>query len=226
MIDVSVPVVAPKEALHDVSIIGPDRFEWSAQVRSDGTVRAKLVETPTQPSVKLVEGWQGTLHSLPAEAPFDDFFRLFDGDGDEFGIAASDPPLEQRLARLRDSGRIVRVWGELLRDVADHENVRIAVNRLEVKPPRATPVPESELVEGWTGLVHGLPSGAAYDDYFDTGHPGGQYGIASLMARLAGEIANYRDTGLVLRIWGILDHGVGDHGGRRILVSRIQLVGP
>lgn len=226
MVDVAVPVVVPRDAVHDVSIAGPDRFEWSAQIKSDGTIRAELVETPTRPSLELVEGWRGTLHSLPSEAPFDDFFRLLGGDEEEFGLQASDPAIEVRIVRLRDSGRIVQIWGELRRDAADHGNVQIAVNRLEVQAPRATPAPESELVDGWVGLVWRLPADSAYDDYFDEGRPDGQYGISSLMPRLAEEIATYRDTGLAIRIWGILDYGVHDHGGRRILVSRIQLVSP
>ena len=68
-------------------------------------------------------------------------------------------------------------------------------------------------------------TGSAYDDYFDAQQPAGQYGIDSLNSRLRETLASYRDTGRQIRIWGILDYGVADYGGKRILVTRIQEVG-
>jgi hypothetical protein len=83
----------------------------------------------------------------------------------------------------------------------------------------------SELVEGWVGRLHALPAGSAYDDYFATEDPVGEYGIAALLATLSEQLATHRASGARVRIWGVLDYGVTDYGGRRITVTRVELVG-
>jgi len=90
-------------------------------------------------------------------------------------------------------------------------------------PPAATPVPASELVEGWVGQISTLDAGVRYDDYFLVDGTGARYGIASLVPRIAEELASYRDTGTRLRVWGILDYGVEDYGSRRIVVGRYEI---
>lgn len=135
--------------------------------------------------------------------------------------------LKQELAQWRDSERIIRVWGVLQRDVEDYGDVRIRVERLEAEALPPTPAPDSELVEGWIGTVHSLPPEATYGDYFSAQSPtSGQYGIASDINRLSRELEAYRDTGTVIRIWGMLDYGVSDYGDRRILVTRIEEMEP
>jgi hypothetical protein len=114
--------------------------------------------------------------------------------------------------------------GVLQRDVEDYGDVRIRVERIEVEPPSATPVPDSKLVEGWIGTVHALPSQSPYDDYFRAQSPSGQYGITSHVDHLAQELVEYRHTGTVIRIWGVLDYGVADYGEKRITVTRLQVV--
>ena len=223
---VSVPVVAPEATVYNVEVKGPDGFEWVARVEPDGTVKAELPATTATPTPEttpeVVEGWRGTLHSLPQGAQFDDFFRVLGGEGGQFGIGSLDASIEERLAALRDSGRIVRLWGTLARQAPDYGETQIVVERLEEEPPPATPVPESELVEGWIGIVRALPPGSAYDDYFDAHYPGGQYGIGSLVPKLEEELAAYGNSGTIIRIWGVLDYGIPDYSGRRILVTRIE----
>ncbi len=183
-----------------------------------------MTSTPTPESV---EGWRGKVHGLPEDALFDDYFRRLGGNGGQYGIEGTDAALEEELARWRDSERIIRVWGTLQRDVEDYGDVRIHVERLEVEALPPTPAPDSELVEGWIGTVHSLPSEAEYDDYFYAQSPiSGQYGIASDIDRLARELEAQRDTGTVIRVWGILDHDVSDYGSKRIMVTRIEEMEP
>ena len=222
---VSVAVVPPGAAIYRVQVNGPDRFEWAAQVEADGTITAEPVAWPTSsPTPETVSGWRGTLHRLPDDEKYDDFFRVLGGEDGQFGIVASDPALETRLASFRDTGRIIRVWGTLQRQVADYGEVQILVDRLEEELPPPTPVPDSVLVEAWTGVLLAAP-GLGYDDYFDAQYPGGEYGIASFLPKLANELIAHRDTGTVIRVWGILDYGVTDYGSKRILVTRIEVVG-
>lgn len=182
-----------------------------------------VVETP-EVTVEPVEGWLGKLYSLPETSRFDDYFRRLGGEGGQYGVDGADAALKEELAQWRDSERLIRVWGMLQRDVEDYGNVRVRVERLEVETPPLTPAPDTELVEGWVGSVHSLPPEAAYDDYFHAQSPSGQYGIASHIEHLARKLESYRDTGTVIRIWGVLDHGVADYGNTRILVARIEEV--
>jgi hypothetical protein len=90
--------------------------------------------------------------------------------------------------------------------------------------PVATAAPASEMVEGWVGRVRAVPAGQPYAQYFDAQTPRGQFGITSLVPKLAQDLAAYRNTTAVIRVWGVLDRGVADYGGQRIIVTRIELV--
>lgn len=87
-----------------------------------------LVET------EPVDGWWGTLESLPEMAQFDDVFVLADSDARvEYGIDAQDPTMAQRIVDLRDTGVRVQVFGELTCGVIDVNGCQIAVTRLEAE---------------------------------------------------------------------------------------------
>lgn len=220
---ISVPTVLPEDVVYGIEVTAPDGFVWRAQVTPSGDV---TIEEPSPtPIPEIVEGWRGTVHALPAGAQFDDFVRLIGGEGGQYGIESRDDDIEAQLVALRDSGRVVRLWGTLIRDVLDYGGTQILVDRLEVQAPAATPVPESELVEGWQGVIRALPAGSAYDDYFDGVSPAGQYGVDALLPQLQDEIVAARETGALLRIWGLMDYGVSDYGGKRIIVTRIESLG-
>ncbi|NLG27760.1 MAG: hypothetical protein GX557_07590 [Chloroflexi bacterium] len=236
------------------------------------------------PSPQRVDGWRGVLHSLAPEALYDDYFQLA-GDTRQYGITSADAALAERLVELRDTGRLLTVWGQLWLPAEDYGGGQIVVERLEAgttptvtprpsatptrtrttlptvaptsaptatasppptnsatprpaasptatraatsrpRPPAATPQP-SELVEGWVGVVTALPEGSAYDDYFACESPGGQYGIDSLVPAIATQLAAHRASACRIRVWGVLDFGVADHGGTRITVTRLEIAGP
>ena len=175
------------------------------------------------PTPKRIRAWRGTVHALPTGAQYDDYFRRLDAPNEKYGIVATDAALEVRLAELRDSGRTVSVWGLITLNAPDYGGTQIVVEQLIVEEPVATRVEESELVEGWLGTVRSFRAGATYDDYFEGVQPPGENGIDASSARLAVDLASYRDTGTLLRIWGALDHGVADHRGSRILVTRLEV---
>lgn len=205
----------------------------TATPRSDRAATAlaetKAAQSPTAPPTatpEVLQGWRGTVHRAPAGTQYDDYFRVLGGAGGEYGIASPDKNLDARLVALRDSGRVINVWGVLQRGVADHGGVRIVVDRLEEERPPATPVPASEPVEGWVGRIQSAPVGASYDDCFERQSPLGQYGIVALMPRLEQEIISHRNTGTRVRVWGMLDYGVADCAGKRIIITRIEVIGP
>ena len=220
---ISVPTVPPEDVVCSAEVTAPDGSIWGAQVTPSGDV---TIEEPSPtPIPELVEGWRGTVHALPAGAQFDDFVRIIGGEGGQYGIESRDDDIEAQLVALRDSGRVALLWGTLIRDIPDYGGTQILVERLEAQAPAATPVPESELVEGWEGMIRALPAGSAYDDYFDGVSPAGQYGIDALLPQLQNEIVAARETWALLRIWGMMDYGVADYGGKRIIVTRIEALG-
>lgn len=85
-------------------------------------------------------------------------------------------------------------------------------------------MPSSEIVEGWIGVIRPLPAGSRYDDYFDAETPSGQYGISGLLPAVEEELAAWREAATTIRVWGVLDYGVDDYAGARILVSRAEAV--
>ncbi|MBC7235376.1 MAG: hypothetical protein H5T69_06005 [Chloroflexi bacterium] len=77
-------------------------------------------------------------------------------------------------------------------------------------------------MEGWLGTVHGLPLNSPYDDYFVAQEPAGSYGLASPLAAIEAQLRMYRDSGTLLRVWGILDYGVDDYNKTQLQVTRLE----
>jgi hypothetical protein len=213
-----------------------------------------------------VDGLLGIVRSLPDTAGFDDYFSEL-RQNVQWGIAPANEAVEGEIGQARDSGRAVRVWGGIERDVDDYGGARIVVERIEFTDPppslspeetlvatptlevvaspattpetlsptatlkaqseiTPTPRPQTVIVEGWLGMIRPLPSGSAYDyeHYFAARDREGQYGITSTLPPVEEQLRQYRDSGALVRIWGILEVGVDDYGGARIYVTRIEAV--
>ena len=82
-----------------------------------------------------VEGWTGALVSRPELAQIDDAFVLSGPYPVEYGIWSEDAELAGRIEALRDSGRIVKVWGQVFCGVPDANGCQIQVSDLEEVEP-------------------------------------------------------------------------------------------
>ncbi|UCC63222.1 MAG: hypothetical protein JSV36_21225 [Anaerolineae bacterium] len=82
-----------------------------------------------------VAGWEGTLVSgRPGpRSGGDDYFVLAGDFPIQYGIDSADPALRAQLESLRDTGTVIRVWGELSAGVMDWNATRIQVTRIEVE---------------------------------------------------------------------------------------------
>jgi hypothetical protein len=78
-----------------------------------------------------VEGWEGTVVTSSAMAQVDDAFVLAGDYPVQYGIWSEDPDLAARLEGYRNSGTVIRVWGQVLCGVPDANGCQIQVNRLE-----------------------------------------------------------------------------------------------
>lgn len=107
-----------------------------------------------------VDGWEGVIYER-TQAPGsggDDYFVLTGDYPIEYGIWSQDEELRQELERLRDTGTILRVWGELVAGLPDWAGTQIRVERYEEVgastaqgPAQQTQVPDDR---GWQTYVN------------------------------------------------------------------------
>ena len=78
--------------------------------------------------------WWGVIKSTEPGAQYDDYFERQDfGQIIYFGIDSMDPAVQAQIKALRDSGRIVHLYGTLLSNVPDYNSSQIQVDRIEVE---------------------------------------------------------------------------------------------
>jgi putative hemolysin len=85
-------------------------------------------------SEEAIADWWGVIKSTEPGAQFDDYFERQDlGQIIYFGIDSMDPVVKAQIEALRDSGRIVHLFGTLLSNVPDYNGSQILVDRIEVE---------------------------------------------------------------------------------------------
>ena len=81
-----------------------------------------------------IRDWWGVINSTEPGAQYDDYFERQDlGQMIYFGIDSIDPAVKFRIEALRDSGKIVHLYGTLLSNVPDYNGSQIQVDRIEVE---------------------------------------------------------------------------------------------
>ena len=81
-----------------------------------------------------IADWWGVIKSTPPGAQYDDYFERQDL-GQQFiyfGIDSMDPTVQAQIKELRDSGKIVHLYGTLFSNVPDYNGSQIQVDRIEV----------------------------------------------------------------------------------------------
>ena len=88
-----------------------------------------------QPGVsEPIEDWWGVIKSAEPGSPYDDYFERQDlGGAINFGIDSLDPEIKTQIQNLRDSGKIVHLYGTLMSNVPDYNGSLIMVDRIEVE---------------------------------------------------------------------------------------------
>jgi len=78
--------------------------------------------------------WWGVIKSTEPGAQYDDYFERQDlVQIIYFGIDSMDPKVKSQIEVLRDSGKIVHLYGTLLSNVPDYNGSQIQVNRIEIE---------------------------------------------------------------------------------------------
>jgi putative hemolysin len=82
-----------------------------------------------------IADWWGVIKSNPPGAQYDDYFERQDLGQNfiYFGIDSMDPAVQAQIVALRDSGKIVHLYGTLLSNVPDVNGSQIQVDRIVVE---------------------------------------------------------------------------------------------
>jgi putative hemolysin len=85
-------------------------------------------------SSEPLNDWWGVIKSTPPGTQYDDYFERQDLGGPiNFGIDSLDPAVQAQVVALRDSGKIVHLYGTLFSNVPDYNGSQVQVDRLEVE---------------------------------------------------------------------------------------------
>jgi hypothetical protein len=136
-----------------------------------------------------------------------------------------DPVIQEQIVALRNSNRIVHLYGTLFSNVIDYNGSQVQVDRIEVEAGSYMPPGTSEAIADWQGVIRSTPSGAQYDDYFELWTNGQiiYFGIDAMDPAVKSQIEVLRDSGKVVHLYGTLFSNVPDYNGSQILVDRIEV---
>ena len=84
---------------------------------------------------EAIADWWGVIKSTEPGAQYDDYFERQDFYGQiiYFGIDSMNPAVQAQIKALRDSGKIVHLYGTLLSNVPDYNGSQVQVDRIEVE---------------------------------------------------------------------------------------------
>jgi putative hemolysin len=216
----SLTQAATGEAISDASGGGPGGSGGAGENGSGGYM-------PPAASEGLSDWW-GVIGSTPSGAQFDDYFERQDLGQPfiYFGINSLDPTVESQIETLRDSGKIVHLYGTLFSNVPDYNGSQVQVDRIEVIDGTGGYMPPgtSEEIADWWGVIRANPGGAQFDDYFERQDLGQVilFGIDSLDPTVESQIVALRDSGKVVHLYGTLLSNFPDVNGSQIQVDRIE----
>ena len=81
-----------------------------------------------------IANWWGVIKSAEPGAQYDDYFERQDlGQVIYFGIDSMNPAVKSKVEVLRDSGKIVHIYGTLVSNVPDYNGSQLLVDRIEVE---------------------------------------------------------------------------------------------
>jgi putative hemolysin len=114
------------EATTDASVGSPGGSNNSGANASGGYIPPGTTEA--------ISDWWGVIKSTQPGAQYDDYFERQDlGQIIYFGIDSLDPAVQVQIRELRDSGKIVHLYGTLLSNVPDYNGSQVQVDRINIE---------------------------------------------------------------------------------------------
>lgn len=174
--------------------------------------------------------WLGEVKSQPQAAPGARYLELRVPLLEEgavppgVGVRGSDGATSNLLASLVDTGTEVLVWGELTCGVADYGDCRVDVTTVTATTATDAAAAPTSPVVGWAGTIRALGGASDMEDLFQLDGPLPlQYGIAGASEDIEDQLAEAREQGQHIRIWGTLEPLADDVNRTRIIVTEIGL---
>jgi putative hemolysin len=122
---ISTTPAAAVEAVSDASGSGPGG--------SAGTGGNSPGSSMSPGATEAIVDWWGVIKSTELGSQYDDYFERQDLEQIiYFGIDSMDPAVNSQIEALRDSGRIVHLYGTLVSNVPDYNGSQILVDRIEI----------------------------------------------------------------------------------------------
>jgi hypothetical protein len=160
----------------------------------------------TPGTTEKIANWWGIIKSNKPGAQFDDCFERRDvGQVISFGIDSMHPAVRSQIQALRDSGRIVHLYGTLLSNVPDCNGSQIQVDRIEVQgdlPGSSVTPGTAEKIADWWGIIKSNKPGAQFDDYFE------RKGLVSIAASCVPPMIAWCGPRVVGSMWATHDRGM------------------
>lgn len=168
LVGVDPAVDAQIDDLRDKEPPGSDAHFWG-QVSCEGedVANCQLVVDylrPDGPGTILdpqpIEGWEGVIYNGPPgpRSGGDDYFALSGDFNIQYGIWGFDENLRSELESLRDTGTVIKIWGQILAGTLDWGGTQIQVYRFELVENPSTqiaPAPEWAAVDdGWLTYIN------------------------------------------------------------------------
>jgi len=177
-------ILLPEEARRALDVVGADEaIEAEIETLRDSGVYAhfwglldcdvpgwggcQLVVTRLRPEgpegpffdPDLVEGWTGSVFSTLEDAQFDDYFVKSGSIPLRYGIDGTDAAIQAQLEEVRDTGSIIRVWGQATCPAIDFQGTHMLVDQIEV-------VMEASAKEGYEGWKPYLNEAFGYEIWY------------------------------------------------------------
>jgi len=179
-----------------------------------------------------IADWWGVIGGTEVGDQFDDYFERQDlGQIIYFGIESHDSTIAAQIVDLRDSGKVVHLWGTLYSNVLDYNGSQVLVTRIEVDDPSVEPTDGDGMqVIGLLGKVISLTPGLQFDDYLQLApdsSPG--IGLEGVTPEIEAQIVALRDKqppGQYAHFWGTLICPAIDFGECQLRVSEVHVSGP
>ena len=175
-----------------------------------------------------IADWWGVIKSTEPGAQYDDYFERQDLGGIiYFGIDSMDPAVQAQIEALRDSGKIVNLYGTLLSNEPDYNGSQIQVDRIEEQGSGGyMPPGTSEEIADWRGVIKSTAPGSQYNDYFELWTNGQiiYFGIDSMDPAVQAQIEALRNSGKIVHLYGTLFSNVPDYNGSQIQVDRVEIL--
>lgn len=208
---ISMPDVLFSISLHEIGS-GPVGISAEQQAVADQIVESFVQIEQKPPVTDLpVVGWYGSVHSLPAEANFDDYLSLVPEGAGEVGLVGATAEMDSAIAEMRDAeppNKQAHFWGALSCGVSDYGGCQLVVS--DIRPIVPGEYRFGDAVEGWEGILISNHLWVLPDDPFVpddafvlAGNHPVHYGIVGNDPAINLLLVEaYRDTGIGVRIWG------------------------